>query len=142
MNKPDARLLNPTTQDYLRQQAIRLREQGKRTGEIATYLGVHRTTVWEWWRQYQLLGEAAHFQQKRGHKLGGGRTLTLREEERLQQLIKEHFPDELDIDSGLWTRSAVQALIVWECGIKMPIRTVGEYLKRWGYTPQKPLKRA
>jgi transposase len=24
----------------------------------------------------------------------------------------------------------------------MPIRTVGEYLNRWGYTPQKPLKRA
>jgi transposase len=24
----------------------------------------------------------------------------------------------------------------------MPIRTVGEYLKRWGFTPQKPLKRA
>jgi transposase len=142
MNKPDARLLNPTTQDYLRTQAIRLPEQGKRTGEIATYLGVHRTTVWEWWRQYQLLGEAAHYQQKRGNKLGGGRTLTPREEEKLQQLIKEHFPDELDIDSSFWTRSAVQALIVWECGIKMPMRTVGEYLKRWGYTPQKPLKRA
>lgn len=24
----------------------------------------------------------------------------------------------------------------------MPIRTVGEYLKRWGFTPQKPLRRA
>jgi len=24
----------------------------------------------------------------------------------------------------------------------MPIRTVGEYLKRWGFTAQKPLKRA
>jgi transposase len=24
----------------------------------------------------------------------------------------------------------------------MPIRTVGEYLSRWGYTPQKPLKKA
>lgn len=24
----------------------------------------------------------------------------------------------------------------------MPIRTVGEYLKRWGFTPQKPMKRA
>jgi hypothetical protein len=45
MNKPDARYLNPTTQDYLRQQAIRLREQGKRPGEIATYLGVDRTSV-------------------------------------------------------------------------------------------------
>jgi len=24
----------------------------------------------------------------------------------------------------------------------MPIRIVGEYLKRWGFTPQKPLRRA
>jgi len=50
MKKPDARLLNPTTQDYLRQQAIRLREQGKRMGEIATDLGVHRSTVSQWWQ--------------------------------------------------------------------------------------------
>jgi transposase len=120
MNKPDARLLNPTTQDYLRQQAIRLREQGKRTGEIATYLGVHRTTVWEWWRQYQQQGEAAVHQQKRGNKWGEGRTLTLREEARLQALITGHFPDELDIDSALWTRSALQQLIAYECGVKMP----------------------
>jgi transposase len=72
MNKPDARLLNPTTQDYLRQQAIRLRVQGKRTGEIATYLGVHRTTVSEWWRQYQQHGETANRQQRRGASLGRG----------------------------------------------------------------------
>jgi transposase len=26
--------------------------------------------------------------------------------------------------------------------IEMPIRTVGEYLLRWGYTPQRPMKRA
>jgi transposase-like protein len=48
MNKPDARLLNPTTQNYLRQQAIRLREQGKRIVKIAQYLGVHRNTVSDW----------------------------------------------------------------------------------------------
>jgi transposase len=66
MKKPDARLLNPITQNYLRQQAIRLREQGKRMGEIATYLGVHRTTVSGWWRQYQQEGEAALKQQLRG----------------------------------------------------------------------------
>jgi hypothetical protein len=24
----------------------------------------------------------------------------------------------------------------------MPIRTVGHYLKRWGFTPQKPIKKA
>ena len=142
MNKPDARLLDPTTQDYLRQQAIRLREIGKRPGEIATYLGVQRTTVWAWWREYQKLGEAALHQQQRGNKWGEGRTLTRSEEVQIQQLMSEHFPDELKIDSALWTRSAVQALIACECGVEMPIRTVGQYLKRWGYTPQKPLKRA
>lgn len=142
MNKPDARLLNPTTQDELRQQAIRLREQGKRMGEIATYLGVHRTTVSDWWRQYQQQGETALHQQCRGAKLGEGRTLNPAEEATVQRLMREHFPDELNIDSALWTRAAVQTKICCECGVKMPMRTVGEYLKRWGYTPQKPLKRA
>lgn len=56
--------------------------------------------------------------------------------------MREHFPDELGIDSALWTRSAVQRLIAVECGVEMPIRTVGEYLLRWGYSPQKPLHRA
>ena len=111
---------------------MRLREQGKRVGEIATYLGVHRTTVCEWWRQDQQAGEAALRQQKRGNKWGEGRTLTLSEEAWVQQLISEHFPDELAIDSALWTGSAVQTLIAYECGVEMPIPTVGEYLKRWG----------
>lgn len=142
MNKPDARYLNPTTQDYLRQQAIRLRTQGKRASEIATYLGVHRTTISDWWRQYQQIGEAALHQQPRGNRLGEGRTLSAGEEAWMQQLMQAHFPDELHIDSALWTRSAVQNLIACKCGVKMPLRTVGEYLKRWGYTPQKPLKRA
>jgi transposase len=142
MNKPDARLLNLTTQNYLRQQAIRLREQGKPMGEIAVYLGVHRTTISGWWRQYQWEGESALNQQPRGVKFGEGRTLSPTEEAIVQRLLREHFPDELNIDSALWTRSAVQTLIAGECGVEMPIRTVGEYLKRWGYTPQKPLKRA
>ena len=60
----------------------------------------------------------------------------------VQQQMREHFPDELNIDSALWTRQAVRCLIEQRCGVRMPIRTVGEYLKRWGMTPQKPFKRA
>lgn len=142
MNKPDARCLNPITQNYLRQQAIRLREQGKRCIDIAAYLGVDRNTVAQWWQQYQQCGESALKQRTRGAKYGEWRTLSPREEETVQRLMREHSPDGLEIDSALWTRQAVQELIVTECGIKMPIRTVGEYLKRWGFTPQKPLRRA
>jgi transposase len=142
MERPDARFLNPTTQNYLRQQAIRLRNQGKRFVDIAAYLGVHRNTVSDWWRQYQQMGEAALEQQPRGNKLGEGRHLSPDEEVQVQQQMQEHFPDELGIDSALWTRQAVGSLIEQVSGVKMPIRTVGEYLKRWRFTPQKPLKRA
>jgi transposase len=42
----------------------------------------------------------------------------------------------------LWTRKAVKELIKQLWALEMPIRTVGEYLNRWGFTPQKPLRRA
>lgn len=142
MKKPDARLLNPTTQNYLRQQAIRLRMQGKQMNEIAEYLGVHRNTVTGWWQDYQQHGDEGLEQQRRGVKPGEGRTLNPEQETQVQKLMLGHFPEELGIDSALWTRRAVQALIDQVCQVQMPIRTVGEYLKRWGYTPQKPLKRA
>ena len=33
-------------------------------------------------------------------------------------------------------------LIDREYGIKLTVRGVGNYLKRWGFTPQKPIRRA
>jgi transposase-like protein len=53
MNNQDARYLKQEVQQYLRQQAIRLRQPGKPITEIATFLGVHRNTVADWWWQYQ-----------------------------------------------------------------------------------------
>jgi transposase len=54
--------------------------------------------------------------------------------------IKDKYPDQLKLDFALWTREAVRQCIKQEYGLEMPIRTVGEYLKRWGFTPQRPLK--
>lgn len=48
----------------MRQQAIRLREQGKQIVDIAQYLGVHRSTGSDRWHQYQQEGEAALEQQR------------------------------------------------------------------------------
>jgi Mn-dependent DtxR family transcriptional regulator len=45
MDKLDARHLSIKTQNYLRQQSIRLRQQGKRVRDISEYLGVHRSAV-------------------------------------------------------------------------------------------------
>ena len=46
------------------------------------------------------------------------------------------------MDFALWTRAAVGQLIEAECKIKLSVRGVGKYLKRWGFTPQKPIRRA
>lgn len=46
------------------------------------------------------------------------------------------------MDFFLWSRAAVMQLIEQECGLKLGVRTVGKYLARWGFTPQKPIKKA
>lgn len=142
MDRPDARHLTIETQNYLRQQAIRLRQQGKRVKDISEYLGVHRSTVWNWWWEYEHYGEASLYQLDRGRAIGDGRILEVEEEEAIQAAIEDHCPEDYEIDSALWTRRAVQELIEQVCGVKLPVRTVGDYLSRWGYTPKKPIKRA
>jgi transposase len=142
MDTPDARHLPIETQEYLRQQAIRLRLDGKRVNDISEYLGVHRNTVSNWWWQYHHYRESALYQQSRGRQVGEGRILSPTEETEVQAAMTGHFPADDQIDSALWTRHAVQALIEQLCGLKLPIRTVGEYLKRWRYSSQKPTERA
>jgi transposase len=72
MDRPDARHLTIEIQNYLRQQAIRLRQQGKPVKEISKYLGVHRSTVSDWWRQYEHEGEAELSQQEQGQQVEDG----------------------------------------------------------------------
>jgi len=52
------------------------------------------------------------------------------------------MPDQMKMPFALWTRDAVRLLIKRLYKVDMPIRTVGEYLHRWGLTTQKPVKRA
>jgi hypothetical protein len=53
-----------------------------------------------------------------------------------------HSPEELGIASPLRSRRAVQELIHKAYGLRMPVRAVGAYLRRWGYTPKRPRRRA
>ena len=79
---------------------------------------------------------------QRGRPHGSGRTLTLVQEEQLRLKIIGSNPAQLQLEFALWNRRAVMLAIKQLFGIDMPIRTVGEYLRRWGSTPQRPVKRA
>jgi transposase len=142
MKKMDARKLNTETQQQLRNQAIRLRKAGKTHKEIAEIIGVDPTTPCKWYRAYLRDGKTAIQIKKRGRPKNDGRTLTPEQEKELQKAIHDKCPDQLKLPFALWTRRAVMQLIKQLWAIDMPIRTVGEYLKRWGFTPQRPLRKA
>jgi transposase len=74
--------------------------------------------------------------------MGADCTFNQTQAKEIQQLICDKSPDQYKLDFALWTRKAVQGLIHQRFKIVMPVRTVGDYLKRWGFTPQKPAKRA
>ena len=142
MEKTDTRKLKPDVQQELRNQAIRLRKAGRTYKEIGEIVGVHSTNVCKWWKAYEQGGQKAIKQKQRGRRKGDCRTLTDDQERELQRSIKDRCPDQLKLPFSLWTRIAVQQFVKQLYSIQMPIRTVGEYLKRWGFTPQKPLVRA
>jgi transposase len=140
--KEDTRKLSLETLEQLRKQAIRLKKKGMSYTEIGDLVGVRRQTVSEWWNSYQAEGVQGLKLSKRGVKPGTNRTLDSDQEIEIQRIICDKSPDQLKLTFALWTRQAVRELILQKWNISMPIRTVGEYLKRWGFTPQKPLKRA
>lgn len=77
---------------------------------------------------------------RRGRKVGEKRRLNLLQELEVHRRIRLEAPESLGLPFALWTRQAVRVLMALETGVSMPIRTVGLYLKRWGFTPQKPLR--
>ena len=138
MKKIDARKLSRDVLEEKRRQAHQLRKRGLTRAEIGEIVGVHADTVGRW-----LKLDKSDLKVKRGgRKVGDARLLSAQDEAHIRAKIIDKTPDQLKLAYALWTRKAVQELIEQETGVGLAIRSVGEYLKRWGMTPQKPQKRA
>ena len=135
---PDARQLSDEVLQSLRLRALRGCELGYSEIEVAELLGLSRETVSRWWTAYVDHGLEALPGDRTGRPVGSGRTLNDGQAARLRTILNEKSPEEVGIASPLWTRRAVAELIRKEYGIDMPVRTVGEYLERWGYTAKVP----
>lgn len=139
---PDARQLSDEVLHALRLRALRGCQLGFSESELADLLGVAPETVCRWWSAYVAGGTDALPHQRSGRPKGSGRSLSQPQADALQQLLDQHNPEELGIASPLWTRRAVGELIRRQFGIGLAVRTVGEYLQRWGYTAKKPRRHA
>lgn len=142
MEKRDARKLNAGAKEEIRRQAVKLHLKGQKNMEIAQALEVHRSTVSIWIKRYKQEGLGVLKAQKVGRKTGSGMQLSVEQQNRLRKKIEDKHPEQLKLSFALWTREAVCQLIVEETGKRLDLRQVGRYLKRWGFTPQRPIKQA
>lgn len=135
---PDARSLPDEVLEALRLRALHACELGFTEAEAADVLGVCRETVSSWWAAYCRGGVDALPHERTGRPRGSGRFLSADQAERIQQLLRTHSPEQLGVAAPLWTRRAVADLIRQEFGLGLAVRTVGLYLRRWGFTPKRP----
>src|SRR3954452_21686553 len=139
---PDGRCESDEVLVALRLRALHARQLGYAVVDIAAILGVREETVSRWCSRYDHGGRQALPGDRTGRPIGSGRLIDGEQEQGIRQAIETKSPQGLEIPSALWTRQAVRELIRKRVGIRLPIRTVGEYLRRWGYTPQKPVRKA
>jgi len=129
-------------QTQARRQALRLLADGWTQKRASQAVGVGERTVRQWVGYRRAHGLAALLRDERGRKTGQGRTLSAAQEKAIRRLIMDQTPDQLKLPFALWTRKAVGQLIQRRYGLRLPVRTLGEYLKRWGFTVQKPVQKA
>lgn len=125
-----------------RRRAVKLREKGMRVNDVARECELSRGTVIAAHKAYCLGGWAGMALKPRGRSTGVGRRLAAEQEREVQKLIRDKTPDQIKMPYALWSRTAVMELIGQRFKIKLPVRTVGTYLVRWGFSPKKPIKKA
>jgi transposase len=142
MEKTDFRKFPDIIRDEIRKKAIGMINKGMSQREAALILDVHYNSVCTWYKKYREGGVKAIKAKKRGVSSEQKKLLSIEQEKAVQKMITDKMPDQLKLPYALWTRKAVKELIGREFGVKLAIRTMGDYLCRWGFTPQKPAKRA
>ena len=74
--------------------------------------------------------------------MGSCRKLTFAQEQWIRETDVGSTPKQRVLPIALWTRKAIRELVYRQFGVAVSDRLIGKYLKRWGFTPQRPLKRA
>ena len=142
MERIDSRGLPDAVLNERRRRAVKLREAGVTVRETARQCELSTHTVVAAHKAFRQGGWVAVKVKRTGRPKGSGRLLSADEEKQVQWLIQDRTPDQLKMIYALWTRQAVSELIEARFGVRLTVRNTGKYLKRWGFTPHKPLKKA
>lgn len=126
-------------QQWMRMQAVKMARSGMGVPEIAKFFNVSIRSIFKWIAAYASGGQNAL-----QAKDGAGRPPKVKPEELawIAAKVKDHTPDQLKFEFGLWTVKLISALIERDLNLKLSAPTVMKIMKQLGFTAQKPLYRA
>jgi transposase len=137
----DTRTLSPDAQEELRRRVVAaIRNESMRKTHAARTFRVSRSSIDTWLAAYDAKGSTALRSGKRGRKPVS--RLKPHQAATAVRLIQDRCPDQLKLPFALWTREAVCKLLADRFDLSVSVWTAGRYLRAWGFTPQKPLRRA
>ena len=142
MQTRDARKLPPDAIQELRYRAVKMKLDGLTYKQVSEHLQVSVAAIRNWMGLYRDGGWDNLKMLRRGRPFGSNRTLSQKQEIAIKKLIIDKTPEQLKMPFALWSRPAIRQMIEDRYGVLLPVRTLGGYLKRWGFTPQRPKRRA
>jgi transposase len=142
MTDEDTRSLSGAAQAALRKRAVRVVLEGMTQAQAARVFGVHPNAVNRWIKRYRDGGWDGLGERRRGRRAGEQPALAVPQQQEVVALVREATPDQLGLPGFLWTREAVGELIGQRYGLWLARTTVGGYLRGWGFSPQRPQRRA
>ena len=139
--KNDNYKLSPKGQEELRKKIVRQMKHHGNSKEVALICECTVRHVNKTWKKYQSGGIKAIAAVKMGRPKYKYRRLSQEQEAVIKVEIMEKNPSEAGLSGYLWCRAEVCELVKQRFGIEIPVRTMGDYLKRWNFTYQRPKKR-
>jgi len=139
----DSRKLTLEQKEFLRKRAVLMVfEDNKKQVEVANILRVSKKSIYLWCKSYKENGITALINKSHGRPRATINKLQPYQCANIVRIITDNNPHQLKFPFALWDRKAVQILIKDKFNIDLSIWTVGRYLKKWGFTPQRPLAKS
>lgn len=139
----DSRKLTLEQKEFLRKRAVLMvfKDKKKQT-EVANILRISKKSIYLWCKSYKDYGIVSLDNKKHGRPKSTITKLKPYQCANIVRIITDNTPNQLKLPFMLWDRKSVQLLIKDKFNIDLSVWTVGRYLKKWGFTPQRPLAKS
>lgn len=110
--------------------------------EAASTFRVSAQSVSAWTEKHRESGSKGLAAGTRGRRPGEQKALDSARQRRIARMIRDRTPDRYGLSGFLWTRAVVADLVAARFGVRLSLVTIGKYLRSWGLSPQKPVRKA